>query len=356
MYSSPPAGPAKLPCVIRAMIEDKLFRFTRDLVDMDSTTEREGPVARCVADFLRREAGGALEVELWPVAAGEPDRFNVFARCGHPDVVLSTHLDTVPPFIPSREDATAIYGRGACDAKGIVAAQVFAALELLASGRRDFGLLFVAGEERNSAGAAAANLRPQGARFLINGEPTESRIISAGKGALRLDLRAHGRAAHSAYPELGDSAIDKLLLALARIRALDLPSDPELGPTTINIGTLTGGRAPNVIADQASAELLIRLVTPAQDLRARIQAAVAGAAEAEFVLEIPPIRLRTVPGFPTAIVAFGTDIPKLDAWGEPLLYGPGSIQVAHTEGEFIAKAELAAAVAAYARLVAHLQQ
>lgn len=330
--------------------ENKLFAFTRALIDIDSTSGREGEVGEFVADYLRQAEGvaGQLEVELWEV---EPGRRNVFARRGQPHVVLSTHLDTVPPFIPSREDEAAIHGRGACDAKGIIAAQVFAARQLIAAGAGDFGLLFVVGEERNSAGALAANLRPQGARFLVNGEPTESRMIRAGKGALRLDLHARGRTAHSAYPELGESATDKLIEAIARVRALPLPSDPDLGATTINLGTLAGGLAPNVVADQARAELLIRLVADAAPLRAAITQAVAGLAEAEFVLEIPPVRLRTLPGFPTGVVAFGTDIPKLDAWGEPLLFGPGSIHVAHTAQEWIGKSELVQAVDAYARIV-----
>jgi len=331
-----------------------LYGFTRALIDIDSTSGREAAAAEFVAAHLRRLGG--LEVELWQV---EPGRLNLFARRGTPRVVLSTHLDTVPPFLPSREDEAAIHGRGACDAKGICAAQVFAAAELLRAGAGDFGLLFVVGEERNSAGALDADRRRRahdwGSRFLVNGEPTESKMIRAGKGVLRVDVRAHGRCAHSAYPELGESAIAKLLLALARLQALPLPRHPLLGPGTLNIGTLSGGRAPNVVPDQARAELMFRLVEDAAPLRAQIAAAVAGLAEAEFILEIPPIELDVVPGFPTGIVAFATDIPQLSAWGRPLLFGPGSIQVAHTPHEFIAKAELRAAVDAYAAIVRHLQ-
>jgi len=354
MYSNCPAGPGKTPVVMSAMIEDKLYGFTRALMDLDSTSGREGPAGEFVAAHLR--GLGGLEVEVWEV---EPGRLNVFAYCGTPRVVLSTHLDTVPPFIPSREDETAIYGRGACDAKGICAAQVFAAAELLRAGVGDFGLLFVVGEERNSAGADDADRRRRahdwGTRFLVNGEPTESRMIRAGKGVLRVDVRAHGRCAHSAYPELGESAIAKLLQALSRLQALPLPQHPVLGAATLNIGTLSGGRAPNVIPDQARAELMFRLVEDAATLRAHITTAVAGLAEAEFVLEIPPIELDVVPGFPTGTVAFGTDIPQLRAWGRPLLFGPGSIHVAHTPEEFIAKAELRAAVDAYVAIVRHLQ-
>lgn len=320
-------------------------------MDVDSTTGREGAVAAVMADYLR--ASGAFDaVETWPVA---PGRDNVFARRGAPRVVMSTHLDTVPPFFPSREDGERIWGRGACDAKGIAAAQCFAALALAEQGQSDFGLLFVVGEERDSAGALAANARaPGAARYLINGEPTEGKLIAAGKGVLRVALRARGRAAHSAYPELGDSAIDKLLNALERVRALRLPRDPVLGTTTLNIGTLAGGRAPNVIADLASAELMFRLVGEGEPVRAALEAALEGEVEHEYGLELPPLRLTTVEGFATGIVAFGTDIPNLGRWGTPLLYGPGSIHVAHTEGEYIAKADLAAAVEAYATLVGRL--
>ena len=356
MNSNCPAGPGNVPGVMRAMHnEDKLFRFLRELVDVDSTTGHEGEAGDRVAAFLER--AGGFQVERWPV---EPGRVNVFARRppdgGPLHAVLSTHLDTVPPFFPSREDAQTIYGRGACDAKGIVAAMVFAALALAQAGETGFGLLFVVGEERNSAGALAANLRPQGARWLINGEPTESRLIRAGKGVLRLNLRAHGRCAHSAYPELGESAIDKLLDGLARLRRLPLPHDPLLGPTTLNIGTLRGGRAPNVIPDEAEAEVMIRLVEDAAPLKAGIAAALAAAGvEHDFVLEFPPIRLETALGFDTGVVAFGTDIPNLTAWGRPVLFGPGSIHVAHTPDERIAKTELVAAVDAYVRLIRHFR-
>lgn len=337
-----------------SIIEDKLFAFTRALVDVDSTTGQEGAVAALAAEFLRH-AGVFDEVALWPV---EPGRDNVFARRGTPRVVLSTHLDTVPPFFPSREDDTALYGRGVCDAKGIAAAMSFAALTLAEEGVSDFGLLFLVGEERNSAGAIAANVRaPEGVAFLINGEPTESKLIRAGKGVLRVALRAHGRAAHSAYPELGDSAIDKLLRALQRVRALKLPHDDVLGATTLNIGTIRGGRAPNVIADEAEAELMFRLVGDGTPLRAEVEAALEAEVEHEFVLEIPPVQLLTLEGWETGtgVVAFGTDIPQLTRWGTPLLFGPGSIHVAHTPAEFIAKKELSSAVGRYAGLVRSLK-
>lgn len=335
------------------MQEDKLFAFTRALMDVDTSHGEEGRAAMLIADHLRD--WGSLQVQVWAVA---PGRLNVFACRGMARVVLSTHLDTVPPFIPSREDDDAIHGRGACDAKGIAAAQIFAAQELLDAGQVNFGLLFVVGEERDSLGAASANERQDKlaplSRFLVNGEPTELHMATAGKGALRLNLRAHGRAAHSAYPELGESATAKLIDALDRLQRLELPHSPELGPTTINVGTLAGGIAPNVFADDARAEVLIRLVEDAAPLRQQITAALSPAVDCNFVLEIPPTRFLTLPGFPTCTVAFGTDCPKLSAFGEPLLYGPGSIRVAHTDHEHVPKADLVAAVHGYREIVTEL--
>ena len=326
-----------------------IFAFTRALMDLESVTGNEEQAARFVAGFLR-DAG--FSCELCEV---EPRRYNVYAAVGEPRIVLSTHLDTVPPFIASSEDEEFIYGRGACDAKGIIAAQVFAAMELARAGVSGFALLFMVGEERNSTGALWANQRPVGSRYLINGEPTESRMVEAGKGALRVDLRAHGRMAHSAYPHLGESAIDKLLEAIARLRAMELPVHAKLGPTTFNVGVIAGGRAPNVIADQANAEILYRLVEPGADLRRRIEETVRGLADPHFLLEIEPVFPMVLPGFETTLVSFTTDIPALKAWGTPILYGPGSIHVAHTDHERMAKAELVAAVGAYADMVRQLQ-
>ncbi|MGH9417467.1 MAG: M20/M25/M40 family metallo-hydrolase [Terriglobales bacterium] len=335
------------------MQEDKLFALTRALMDVDTSHGEEGPAAMLIADHLRE--WGSMQVQVWAVA---PGRLNVFACRGMARVILSTHLDTVPPFIASREDDEAIHGRGACDAKGVAAAQIFAAQELLDAGQVNFGLLFVVGEERDSLGAASANERQDKlaplARYLVNGEPTELCLATAGKGALRLNLRARGRAAHSAYPELGESATDKLIEALDRLQRLELPRNPELGSTTVNVGTLAGGIAPNVIADEAHAEVLIRLVEDAAPLRQQIVAALGPLIECDFVLEIPPTRFVTLPGFPTCTVAFGTDCTKLSAFGEPLLYGPGSIRVAHTENEHVRKADLLAAVRGYREIVTEL--
>jgi acetylornithine deacetylase len=323
-----------------------VVRFTRELVDIESVTGNE----RRVGEFLEqrlRELG--FQTERMPVVA---DRFNVVAvppGQPRPPIFFSTHMDTVPPFIPSSEDDARAYGRGACDAKGIIAAQVAAAVRL-----RCIGLLFVVGEERDSQGAVAANQNPRGARFLINGEPTENRLAVASKGSLRLEIIAQGRMAHSAYPELGESAIEKLLEALNRVRAIPLPSVDGIGAATLNIGTIAGGRAPNVVPDQARAELIIRLVGESVELKRQIVAACDGLAEVKFGLEVPFVRLRTVGGLPTMVAAFTTDIPVLSNWGEPLLLGPGSIHVAHTDGEYVAKRQLLEAVDLYCELVRKL--
>jgi acetylornithine deacetylase len=323
--------------------------LTRRLVDIESITYNEAAVGAYL-DRLLRERGFAVErtaVPQPPNSRYTGERFNVYAGDGQrPDVVLSTHMDTVPPFIPSREDDLYLYGRGSCDAKGIIAAQVAAAERLREAGAA-VGLLFVVGEERDSAGARMANLHPKGSRFLINGEPTDNRLALASKGALRAEIEAHGTMAHSAYPELGDSAVHKLVQALDRLLDLELPIVEGVGPSTLNIGVIEGGRAPNVIADAASAQVLVRLVGPSEGTRQAIEQAVAGLAEVAFTLEIPFIRMRQVEGLETMIAAFTTDIPALSNWGEPLLLGPGSIHVAHTPFEKIAKQELLEAVDLY---------
>ncbi|HLY16836.1 MAG TPA: M20/M25/M40 family metallo-hydrolase [Bryobacteraceae bacterium] len=328
----------------------ELFSLTRQLVDIESITGNETGVG----EFLRTELQRlGYRAEKMPV---EAERFNLWATLAEtprPAIVFSTHMDTVPPFIPSSEDSERIWGRGSCDAKGIIAAQIAAAERLRARGIH-VGLLFLVGEEKDSQGAQVANQQPPGSRFLVNGEPTENRLGLASKGTLRVELTARGRMAHSAYPELGESAIDKLLVALTRLRAMPLPSDPQVGPCTLNIGMIEGGRAPNVIPDFARAHLLYRLIAPAHELRREILAAVGDLAEANFVLEIPFMRLRTLEGLPTMIAAFTTDIPALSRWGEPLLVGPGSIHVAHTEREHIQKSQLTAAVELYCTIAQRL--
>jgi acetylornithine deacetylase/succinyl-diaminopimelate desuccinylase-like protein len=323
-----------------------LFALTRKLIDIESITGNESAVGVVLADEL---TALGYAVERMPV---EGDRFNVWATYPdqpRPELAFSTHMDTVPPFIASSETPDHIYGRGSCDAKGIITAQIAAAEKLKAEGIHT-GLLFLVGEERDSQGAQTANLDPRGTKFLINGEPTENRIALASKGTLRVEVVAKGRMAHSAYPELGESAIEKLLDALENIRKIKLPAHPKAGPSTMNIGLIEGGRAPNVIPDYAVANLLVRLVGPTEALRQQIVAAVAGQAEADFILEIPFMELSTVPGIETMIAAFTTDIPALPNWGTPVLIGPGSIHVAHTDGEYIEKQQLLDAVDLYSRV------
>ncbi len=330
-----------------------VVQLTRALTDIESITGNECAAAGFLAAHLESLAvrtGGRLErIEV------EPNRFNVFASWGEPVVTLSSHIDTVPPFFPSSEDVEYVHGRGACDAKGILAAMTCALESLLSDGHRNFGLLALVGEERNSAGAFHAAKHPRGAKFLINGEPTGNKLAIGSKGALRCELASRGRMAHSAYPELGESAIDKLLNALARVRSLALPADSLLGASTLNIGLLGGGRAPNVIADEAHAELLIRLVDDGASTRAALREAAAPEAEVREVLCIPALRLGTLPGFETTVVAFTTDIPALNgAWGTPYLLGPGSIHVAHTDRERVAKRDLHNAVGIYKQMTLQL--
>ena len=341
------------------------FGLTRRLIDIASETGREKAVGEFLFATLTELAGptGGL-VEQMEVG---PERFNVLATWGTPVVTLSTHMDVVPPFFASSEDEEFIHGRGACDAKGIIAAMIAAAERLLGSGEepgaephttkpvRNFGLLFVVGEEKDSLGAVTAAKQPHGSKFLINGEPTENKLALGSKGALRYVLTARGRLAHSAYPELGSSAIEALLDVLEDIRKLPLPKDGLLGRSTLNIGTLAGGRAPNVIADKAKADLMFRTVGDPGPIREAMQKTVAGRAELEEMLHTPALHLEEVNGFETTVVAYTTDIPNFGgAWGKPLLIGPGSIHVAHTAEERIPKEQLVEAVGIYERLVRRL--
>jgi len=331
-----------------------LFALTRALVDIESITNNEEAVGNFLFDVLTPLAsryGGRVErIEV------EPRRCNVFAQWGDSlDVTLSTHMDTVPPFIASREDSEHIWGRGACDTKGIIASMICAVESLLAAGQRNLALLFVVGEERNSAGAYRAAKDPRGSRFIVNGEPTENRLALGSKGVLRYEVVAAGKMAHSAYPELGDSAIHKLIDALADIRRIPLPVDDLLGPSTLNIGTIAGGRAPNVVADEAKAEILVRLVGDSGPTKAALENAVAGRAALREVLEIPALRLGALDGIETTVVAYTTDIPAFGGrWGTPFLLGPGSIHVAHTLEERVPKRQLLEAVEIYQRMVRQL--
>lgn len=330
-----------------------IFQLTRALVDIESTTNQEESVGIFIEGVLAKLAERFHgQVERCPV---EGRRFNVFAHWGDPVVTLSTHMDTVPPFFPSREDDEFIWGRGSTDAKGIIAAMIGAAEGLLESGVRNFGLLFVVGEERNSAGAYAAAHNPRGSRFLINGEPTENKLALATKGMLRYEIKATGKLAHSAYPELGESAIEALLDALEEVRRIRLPKDSLLGPTTLNIGVIGGGRAPNVIPDAATAEIAIRLVGDPEPIRRAVLQAVEARAEAREILCIPAMRFDSLEGFETSVVAYTTDVPAFGlSWGKPFLLGPGSIHVAHTSEERIPKRELADAAQIYQRMVKQL--
>ena len=330
-----------------------VFELTRALIDIESVTNSESRVGDFLfthlSNLAKRYAGHVERMEV------ESNRFNVFAYWGQPVLTLSTHMDTVPPFFPCREDEQTIWGRGACDAKGIIAAMIAAAEKLLAAGKKNFGLLFVVGEEVNGAGALVAARNPRGSRYLINGEPTENKIALGTKGALRYEITARGRAAHSAYPELGHSAIETLLDVLQAIRAIKLPEDELLGRSTLNIGTIKGGRAPNVIADHAQAEIMFRLVGSAAPIREALAQALVGRAEGREQYTTPAQRLEPFPGLPTTAVSFTTDIPSFGAgWGKPFLIGPGSIHAAHTADEQIPKQQLLRAVDIYADMATKL--
>jgi acetylornithine deacetylase len=322
-----------------------LLEFARELIDIESTTGREHAAGEWLVDRL-----GSLGYRVTRQAV-DADRFNVLAIIDSPAVVLSTHYDCVPPYFASRLEDGKLFGRGACDAKGILAAQVAAVERLRASGEHRVGLLFVVGEERGSDGAAVANRQPIGSRFLINGEPTDNRLASATRGVLRVRLRARGRAAHSAVPEQGESAIDRLLDVLMRLRTLRWPVASALGQTFYNVGLIEGGVAPNVIPPHASAELLFRTIGPPEEILAVLRS-VEPAVTIEEILRVPLVNLRevAVDGVETAVFPFTTDVPFLNNWGQPLLFGPGSILVAHTDHEHLALAELETAVPQYVQL------
>ncbi len=328
--------------------ESELFNLTQRLVNIESITGNETACCEYLADDLVRRG---WKVETIPVSA---KRFDVFASRGQPQVVLSTHLDTVPPFIPAREDSDFIYGRGSCDAKGIAAAEVAAAERLREEGIENLALLFLVGEETLSDGACAANRVPRGSKYLINGEPTGNKLALGTKGILRIDLHVRGKMAHSAYPHLGKSAIDALLDILADVRKMPLPVDETLGPCTLNIGVISGGCAANVVPGEARAQLLFRTVPRelgAADLQSQVESRLRERCDFEIVRDTPALRMEALDGFETDIVAFSTDVPSLTAWGRPLLLGPGSIHVAHTDHERVRKQDLVEAVELYCRLV-----
>lgn len=316
-----------------------------ELLAIPSSSNEEG----AAVDFVSRR----LIARGWSVSLQEvtPGRANIWATRGGGLVTMSTHLDTVRPYFGPRLDGDWLHGRGACDAKGIAAAMLAAADALVDGGEERFDLLFVVGEEAGSDGARTANQLPATSKYLINGEPTESVLASGAKGSLRVTVRTHGRAAHSAYPHLGTSALTPMLALLPKLDALRLPSDPVLGDTTINVGVMRAGGAANIIPAEAEAEMMIRLVGDKDPIQRAIESWADGVAEVEYGSHIPPQRFHTLPGFKTAPVAYTTDIPLLGRWGTPLLFGPGSIHVAHTPDERIAVAELRESVQTYAQLV-----
>jgi acetylornithine deacetylase len=318
--------------------------LTRKLIDIPSVTGDEKSVGEFLASYLADLGYRVVKQEV------AKDRFNVFATTDvSPRVVLSTHMDTVPPYIESSEDEEKIYGRGACDAKGIIAAQITASELLREAGIQETGLLFTVDEEQGSLGAQVANKHKpeQPPEYLINGEPTGNKLASATKGSLRLTLKTTGRASHSAYPEQGESAIAKLLDVLESVRKCEWPRDRVLGETTCNIGVIGGGTRPNVVPAEAYAELQLRLVSEAEPVKIILENAIAGRAEVEYSSEHEPVRLQTIAGFEQCVVRFTTDIPYLSQWGKPLLLGPGSILNAHTDHEFVEKRELTEAINLY---------
>jgi acetylornithine deacetylase len=328
-----------------------VFKLTRELIDIPSVTGDEFHMGTSLAELLGR-LGYQIEVQ-----EVESHRANVIATTGdRPAVVLSTHMDTVPPYIPASEDDEFIYGRGACDAKGIIAAQIAAAEKLRADGVTEIGLLFTVDEEVTSAGAKQLNAHPlaSACRYLINGEPTDNRLAIGTKGSLQVTIKTEGRAAHSAYPEQGDSAIEKLLDVLADVRKIEWPSDETFGGTTCNIGVISGGTRANVVPDEAQTVLQIRLATNAREVTDLLERAVGGRASLEYKSVHDPIGLLALDGFESTIVRFTTDIPYLTNWGTPLLIGPGSILDAHTEHERVAKSELVRAVEIYSALAKRL--
>lgn len=325
------------------------FGLTRALVALETPTGSEGPATDLLDGTLRR---AGYRTVRQPVS---PGRDNLLAFREPPALVFSTHVDCVPPYLPLSEDAESIHGRGSCDAKGLAAAMVAAAERLAASGERRIGLLFLVGEENGSDGArVAAGLEPRG-RFLINGEPTENRLSIGQKGSLRVDLKATGRAAHSAYPDEGQSAVAALLDTIERIRLMPLAHDPLLGPSTLNVGLIEGGVAPNVLAPEASAQILIRTVEPTGPLKAAIQALAAPGVAVAFPVELPSHKAGAPPaGWDTTVVSYASDLPFLANWGEGYQLGPGTIKVAHTAQEHIRKADLLRGVDLYVRLATDL--
>ena len=333
-----------------------LFELTKELMAIPSVSGEEEAVGYFLRDHL---ASLGWSVELQPVSesGSKGPQHNVIATLNDsPRIWLSTHMDTVPPFIPPTEDDEKIYGRGACDAKGIIAAQITAAEQLRKEGVTDIGLLYTVEEERASTGAKAANLHPLAAKceYMINGEPTDNDLAIGSKGSFRLMIKTSGKAAHSAYPEEGDSAIETLLDILEDIRHTHFPHDDFFGETTVNIGTIDGGLALNIIPPRAEAGILIRLTTKREPIEQALESVIRGRGDIEVLSCSEPVKLFPVEGFTQKVVRFTTDIPHMPNWGKPLLLGPGSILVAHTKDEFVLKKDLIEASELYISLVKKL--
>ncbi len=327
----------------------ELISLARSLIDIPSVTGSEGPLAEYLQDFLK---SAGFSVRIQPVDGA---RRNLLATLGEETrLVFCTHLDTVPPFTASGEDAKYLYGRGSCDAKGIMAAMITAARELAAEKFRTIGLLFVVGEETDSIGAKKAPAISPSPEYLIVGEPTDNVLGSAHKGTLTLRIKIYGRAAHSSFPERGVSAVDGLLDTLAALRRIDFEGDPVLGKTTLNIGLISAGTAPNIIAGEAETTLSLRIVRPPKQILEIIKSAIGPEPTVEVISSSSPQFLFTIPGYETVVLPFSTDIPYLEGYGKPLLIGPGSVHDAHTDNEKILKAELIKAVRIYKDLAGRL--
>jgi acetylornithine deacetylase len=329
-------------------LDTALIQLLKNLIEIDSTTGKEFRIAEWLIRYLD---GAGFRTSRQPLPDG---RFNVFAACGEPKMVFSSHLDTVPPYVPYSEDEKNVYGRGACDAKGVMAAQIRAGELLRLEGFVDFGLLFVAGEEYGSEGAKAANRVSNACRYLIGGEPTDNKLAVGSKGSVRIKVTAKGKAAHSAYPESGESAVLKLLDVLEALRKYSFPANPRLGPTTLNIGTISGGTRSNVVPDRAEAEIMIRTVTDSESVKAAVSSVIGNRAEWDVAFECDPAFFNTVEGIDSTAVSFTTDMPLLSNWGKPFLIGPGSILDAHVPDEKISKAELERGVGLYRRIAGAL--
>ncbi len=326
------------------------LKLTRKLIEFQSPTGSEQAIMAFLADYL-----AGLGFKVTRQAVGEdPGRFNILAVVGEPLVVLSTHTDTVQPYFAFSEDNEYIYGRGACDTKGIIAAQLKAAEQLIKTGTSNFGILLVVGEEGCSDGAIAANKIPNKCKWLVNGEPTENKMAIGSKGAMRVKLTVKGKACHSAYPRMGISAIEKMLDILDDIRKTQWPNHKKLGEASCNIGVISGGIQPNVVAPQAEARMMMRVVTSTSDIEEQIRDIVGDRGELDFYFRYEPVLTKVLEGYDTMIAAYGTDIPFLTHWGVPLLFGPGSILDAHSEGEKISKQQVENAVNHYADIIRRL--